>query len=138
MIYTTDDRLQLRSFAKNQWVAPPVFLLQPLLAQSLRATGYFHAVVVTPQVVLADWRLDTQLLALRQDFFTAGSQICLTLQVQIVNSNTNKVVAQRYFTVVQTARQRNPQGGVIAANQAVQQISQQISQFVVNVLRKHF
>jgi cholesterol transport system auxiliary component len=136
MLYTEGNIYQLRAFAKNQWIAPPALLLQPLIVQNLRDTGYFRAVVASPQTALTDWRLDTQLLALRQDFFLSGSQVCLILQAQIVNSGTNKVLAQRRFVSIVNAPTRNPEGGVIAANQATQHTLQQLARFVVNTLER--
>src|SRR3989338_2313979 len=38
---------QLKSFANHRWIAPPSQLILPLIANQLRATHYFHA-VVTP------------------------------------------------------------------------------------------
>lgn len=135
MLYTEGNLYQLRAFAKNQWIAPPALLLEPLIVQSLRDTGYFRAVIASPHVALTDWRLDTQLLTLRQDFFPASSQICLILQAQIVNSRTSKVIAQRRFVAIVNAPQRSPEGGVTAANQATQQVLQQLASFVVNSVR---
>src|SRR4029077_11573392 len=115
------------AFAKHQWIAPPALLLQPLIVQSLRDTGYFRAVIASPQVALTDWRLDTQLFTLRQDFFPSNSQICLILQAQVVNARTNKVIAQRQFVAIVNAPQRTPEGGVTAANEATQQVLQQLA-----------
>jgi cholesterol transport system auxiliary component len=137
MLYTQGNIYQLRAFAKNQWTAPPALLLEPLIVQNLRDSGYFRAVVAAPQLALTDWRLDTQLFALRQDFSPMGSQVCLVLQAQIINSHTDKVIAQQRFVANVPAPYRSPEGGVIAANQATQQVLRQLTHFVISTVSKN-
>ena len=59
----------LKTFANNQWVAPPGHMLLPLMTQAIVARHYFHTVVSAPYSGLANYRLDTRLVALQQEFF---------------------------------------------------------------------
>src|SRR5579872_4250907 len=66
---------QVQAFVKNAWTNPPADMLYPLLEQSLQKTGYFYAVASSPHYPEADYRLDTQLLSLDQNFLKKPSVI---------------------------------------------------------------
>lgn len=134
MIYITIP-YRLRSFANNQWIAPPADMLLPLIAESLRKTDYFKAVVTAPFSGVVNYRLDTQLLTLQQEFLHPVSQIRLVLQATLINDINNHVIASRRFQIVVNAPENNPYGGVLAANRAAASLSKQITQFVLRTLR---
>ncbi len=120
---------QLQAFSKNAWIAPPAQMLQPLIVQSLRNAGVFHAVIAAPTVVSTDVRLVAHLLQLQQNFIAGPSRIEIAIQVDLINKN-NDAIASRRFTQIVVCKQDNPQAGVIAANQATQLILQQVVRFV--------
>jgi cholesterol transport system auxiliary component len=136
MVYVIDP-YQLRSFALNQWVAPPAQLLMPIFAQKLRETGYFKVVVTTPFVGVSQFRLDTQLLVLQQEFTGVSSHVRLVVQASVMNCASNQVVANRRFQALVDAPQNNPYGGVLAANLAADQVSGQIAAFVIRSVESH-
>lgn len=134
-IVYVNKEFQLNHYSKNVWVAPPSQLLLPLLVESLRNTNYFHAVVSPPYVGDTDLRLETQLLKLQQEFFSKRSHVRLSLQVNLINNHTNKIISTRTFNSIMEARTMGPYGGVVAANQATEALMQQITAFVMTSLK---
>ena len=122
---------QLKSFANHRWVAPPANLLLPLMANRLRAAGYFHAVVTSPFSGAAHYQLNTQLLTLQQEFLQPESKVRLTIEATLINTVTGRVVASRVFESVVPAPENNPYAGVLATNQAAHNVLNKIAQFVI-------
>lgn len=126
---------RLLSYVNNEWVAPPANMLLPLIAQSLRNKGYFKAVVTSPFSGVTTYRLDTQLLMLQQEFLQPVSQVRLMMQVTLINNSTDQVIASKRFQIKMKAPENNPYSGVLATNKAASQVTQQISNFVINAVR---
>jgi cholesterol transport system auxiliary component len=126
-----DKPYQINYFSKNRWVDTPGQMLQPLIAQSLQNTGHFQAVITPPFSGHYDAVLNTQLIELHQNFLVSPSQEYLVLRVQLVNASTQRIIATREFTAHVCAPEENPQGGVIAANQALAELLGQLSRFCV-------
>lgn len=123
---------QLDSFAKNAWVDPPANMLYPLLTQSIQRTGYFRAVSSSPYTQGADYRLDTQVLHLEQNFLRKPSTLELSLKVVLTRVSDNKIIASRIINQSQPCPMDNPYGGVIAANKASLLSTAEVARFVVN------
>ena len=122
---------QLSSYANNQWVVPPSQMLLPLFVQALRQTGHFFAVVSPPFVGVTNYRFETHLLKLQQEFFSSISHVRLTVQASLIKNSTNRIIASQVFEVLISAPNNNPYGGVLAANQAAAIISHRIALFCV-------
>jgi cholesterol transport system auxiliary component len=121
---------RIESFGLNRWVAPPVNMLAPIMAQAVRQTHYFKAVVEPPFSGLTDYDLQTQLVSFEQNFQQPVSRFVLIMQASLINSKTNRVMASRQFDAIIPAPGNNPFSGVLAANKAVAKVSQKIAQFV--------
>ena len=121
----------LRYFSQHRWVAPPTEMILPILADVIRAKGYFKAVLVPPFSGITTYRLDTNLITLQQEFIQPTSQIRLAMQVSIINNTTNKVVASRRFQVLLPTSANNPYSGVLTANKATDKMAHQIARFVL-------
>lgn len=121
---------ELQSFAHHAWVAPPSELLLPLMANRLRATGHFKAVVTPPFSGGVTYQLNTQLLVLQQEFLRPTSQVRLSIGATLINTATGQVVASRVFETTVEAPENNPYSGVLATNQAVHQLLDRIAGFV--------
>lgn len=119
-------------FTKNRWVDSPAHMIQPLIVQALQNSGRYRAVVATPYSGLADYRLDTQLLRLQQDFTSKRNHIGLIMTAQLMNLKTERVIATARFTIAENTPNATPQGGVIAANLAVAKLMQQLTAFCVS------
>lgn len=131
MIYQ-DVPYNLRAYANHQWAAPPSEMLLPLIANAMRNTGYFKAVVAVPYVGMTSLRLDTRLIALEQDFIHPKSREFLAVQATLTNNVTNKVIAAKSFKVSVPANGNTPYAGVLAANRAVSILGNQLARFVVS------
>lgn len=131
MIYVTVPT-DLHQYTRNAWVAPPAQMFLPLITAHIEAKNYFRAVVTQPFYGKSDYRLETRLVVLQQEFMQPASQVRCIVQAVLINNSTSHVIASRRFQAIVPAPGNNPASGVAAANQAAQQISEQISQFVVS------
>lgn len=136
--YTTSDMryvvksYELSSFAKNSWVAPPADMLETMLIESLQNSGYFYGVVRAPFAGTTAYRLDTQLLSLRQNFLKRPSRIDLAIKAELVNETTKKIVRSKRFVTHVNALEDTPYGGVMAANRAMNNLMVQIVRFATD------
>ena len=121
----------LRHYADHQWIALPSYMLTPILANALRAQGYFKAVVSAPFAGVSDYFLDTRLISLKQSFLQPVSQEIVVLQETLENGVNNQAVASRQFSIRISAPGNNAYAGVVAANKAVNLLSRQIAVWVV-------
>lgn len=141
--YQTEDMLymqkpfELSSFAHNVWVDPPAEMLLPLIAQSLQRSGYFNAVTSTTNSELTDYRLDTQLIELQQNFITIPSHIELIVKVVLSHVSDNRVVASRLLSQRVKCPADTPYGGVTAANIATKNFTAEVTAFVLSQVRQN-
>lgn len=126
---------RLDAFAYSEWAEPPARMLAPLLLDALEHTGAFRAVVVSTGAAAADYRLDTELVELLQDFSTRPSRVVLRLRATLVQEATRRVQAVRLFDVALDAPSDDPAGGVSAANQAVGQLVRDVAAFCSETVR---
>jgi cholesterol transport system auxiliary component len=122
---------QPKAYSKNRWVAPPSEMLTSLIAQSLRNTCYFKAVVTAPFAGEAQYRIETRLIKLQQEFFCCPSRERMTLHAVLLENKCHQAICEKVFEVVIPAPKNNPYGGVVAANRATQIIMEQLANFVI-------
>ena len=122
---------QLEYFARSEWVDTPARMLAPLIVQTLQQRQAFAAVVQAPSAALGDWRLETQVLSLQQDFVSAPSRVRFVLSALLIDDASHRVLASRVFDTSATAARDDAAGGVTAAQQAVQQALDQLAEFCV-------
>lgn len=140
--YQTEEMLyvkkpfQLEAFAKNSWTNPPADMLYPLLVQSLQRSGYFYAVASSPYNAVADYRLDTQLLALEQNFLRKPSFIQFTAKVVLTRTSDSKVIASRIINQKIPCPTDTPYGGVIAANKASDLFTATVANFAISHIKR--
>lgn len=140
--YDTEEMLyvkkpyKLEPFAKNSWTNPPADMLFPLLVQSLQRTGYFYAVTSSPYSEEADYRLDTQLLKLDQNFLGKPSVLEFVAKVVLTRTEDNKIIGSRIISMQIPCSQDTPYGGVVAGNQASLKFTAEVAGFV-GALLKH-
>ncbi len=130
MLYMSKP-FELRAFAHHGWIDPPALLLFPLIVQSLERSGYFHAVISTPLYEQTDYRLDTQLIELQQSFLKKPSEIILVIKAVLTNVKENQVIASQIISECASAPLESPYGGVLAANHATEQLTADLTQFVI-------
>ena len=129
IIYSRTEH-QLEYFAHSEWVDTPARMLGPLLATAMQSTGAFGAVVVTPAGAAGDMRLETEIVRLQHNFQRKPSRVEFTLRAFLLDDKTRRVVAWREFQAEATSANDSPQSGVVAANQAVQAVLKDLTQFV--------
>ena len=129
IIYMRSDN-QLEYFAHNEWVEPPARMLGPLLVSALENTHAFGAVVLMPASAAGELRLNTELVRLQQNFLTQPSRVQVALRVHLIDDRTRKVLQWREFKAEAVAANETPQGGVAAANLAIQQILTDVATFL--------
>lgn len=132
MIYLRQP-YELQYFAHSQWVDTPARMLQPLIAAAVERSGKFRAVVPMPASVSGDYRLETELLRLQQEFLSRPSRVQLSLRATITNMTTRRVVAWRQFDALVPAATDDPYGGVVAANRAVGEVLEKLAAFCATV-----
>lgn len=122
---------ELSAFVHNAWVSSPSNMVYPLIIQSLQKTGYFSAVASGPYVEKADYRLDTQIIALQQNFLGTPSVTEFVAKVMLTHIEDNRVVSSRIISERINCPTDTPYGGVIAANKATQAFTARLSEFVI-------
>ena len=128
MVYLRQPQ-QLEAFAFHEWVDTPARMLAPLLVRALQASASFSAVLQAPSVASGNWRLETELIRLQQDFSSAPSQVRLTLRAVLLDSASRQVIAWREFDATVSAATDDPAGGAAAAHQATQRVLAALAAF---------
>ncbi|CAM2967517.1 ABC-type transport auxiliary lipoprotein family protein [Legionella worsleiensis] len=126
---------QLEAFVKNAWASPPADMLFPLLVQSLQRTGYFYAVTSSPYSEQADYRLDTQLLTLDQNFLKKPSILEFDVKVVLTRTADNKVIGSQIISQHIPCQADTPYAGVVAANKASLQFTARAVAFVISHIK---
>lgn len=133
MIYLRQP-YELEYFSRSLWVDTPARMLQPLIAAAVERTGKFGAVVQMPVSARGDFRLETELVRLQQEFMQRPSRVHVTLRATLVDPATRRVIAWREFDGAAPAASDDPYGGVVAANQAVRELLDELAAFCVAAL----
>lgn len=131
MLYVTKP-YHLTEFANNSWSTTPAHMLFPLIIQSIESSHYFYVVASDPNVAKTDYRLDSQLILLEQNFMTKPSQLHLSMQVILLHTADNRAIAEATFYEQVPCQADTPYGGVMAANQATKKLTKRITQFVID------
>ncbi|HAT2008953.1 TPA: hypothetical protein I8Z88_001152 [Legionella pneumophila] len=140
--YQTEEMLymkkpfKLEPFVKNAWTSPPADMLFPLLVQSLQSSGFFYAVTSSPFSEEADYRLDTQLLKLEQNFIKKPSVLEFSAKIVLTHISDNQIIGSRIVSLQIPCSQDTPYGGVIAANQATFRFTATATDFVVSHIKR--
>jgi len=128
IIYVRETH-KLEYFSQNEWVDTPARMLAPLIVAAVENSGTFRAVVLTPSAATGDLRLDTEIVRLQHDFGSQPSRVRFTLRAYMVDNTTRRVLASREFDETVAAASRDPYGGVVAANRAVQVVLEHLASF---------
>ena len=119
----------LRYYVRSRWADAPANMLVPLLVEAINAGGRVEAVGANSGGVAATLRLDSTLLRFYQDFTDHPSRMRITLRVQLVDLQAQRVIAARVFDIQQPAPTDDTYGGVQAANRALATLLQQVADF---------
>ena len=130
-----DKPYELSAFAHNAWISSPANMLYALIIQSLQHSHYFFAVASGPDSDKTEYRLDSQLIELQQNFLTKPSTVSLVVKVTLNHISDLRVVSSRIMTECVTSPSDTPYGGVIAANTAAKAFTAELADFVVEQVR---
>ncbi len=125
---------KLEYFAHSEWIDKPARMLAPLIVTAIEDTNAFNAVVMSPSHVVGDFRLDSEIIKLQQEFDSQPSKVRFILRVYMVNNLTRKVIAWREFDEAVISTSDNPFGGVVAANKVVNLVLEKLTVFCSETL----
>ncbi|MEO6976703.1 MAG: ABC-type transport auxiliary lipoprotein family protein [Gallionella sp.] len=120
---------ELNYFVSSRWADTPAKMLEPLIAQAMRQTQSFRAVVQTSDAIPADVRLDVELVRLQQDFTTRPSRVRLTLRAQLIDVHDKRLLAVQQFDEYENATSKDAYGGVTAANRLLRRVLVKLAEF---------
>ena len=118
-------------FANNRWADKPTDMLMPLISQALQNQKYYQAVVTSAYSYNYDRTLNIKLLELQQNFLSHPSAIHLTVLAELLDTKSQKVIANKQFKIIEPATEDTPYGGVIAANNAVAKLIDKLVLFSI-------
>jgi cholesterol transport system auxiliary component len=130
MAYSTEI-YQIAYFTKNEWAEAPSLMIQPLVVQTLRNTHYFSEVLTPPYFGPHSFGLRIEILELRQDLTSEPATLRLAMRLSLSRDAMNQVVATKDLSVSQPMKERNPDAGVVAANEAMSILLRDVAKFVV-------
>jgi len=113
---------RLDYYARHEWADTPARMLAPLLQSAFAASGLYRVVLSAASAANTELSLDTEIMRLQQDFSQRPSQLRLSLRASLLDNASRRVLASREFDVSLAAPSEDAQGGVTAANLALQQI----------------
>lgn len=125
---------QLEYFKQSEWIAAPASMLSPIIAAALESSGQFKAVIQAPTSVVAQYRLDVEIVRLQQEFFNVPSQVHFTLRAHLLDASTRQVIAWHEFDSFVAASTEDPYGGVIATNTVIRNITKELADFCVQAV----
>lgn len=135
MLYVNQP-YQVGEFANNMWMSPPATMLLPVLMRGIESSHYFYAVTSDLNISKTDYRLESVLIRLQQNFLTKPSRIQLAMQVTLIRNSDSGLVATDIISESLTCPQDTPLGGVIAANQASRHLSSRVAHFVITQVKR--
>jgi cholesterol transport system auxiliary component len=130
MAYTLKP-YELAYFRDNEWAETPAQMLEPLLAQTIQRTGFFQAILRSPEVGRASFALRCEIQKLVQDYTVSPPLLRLALHLQLL-AGSGQPLGARDIDVQEAMQQATPYAGVVAANNAFARALQETAQFVLD------
>ena len=113
-------------------MSAPASMLYPLMFQSLESSHAFFAVTTSPEADTTDYRLDTQLIKLQQNFLQKPSILEWKVHALLTHVSDRRVIASKTFNESIRCTTDTPYGGVMAANQAARAFTHKLTKFVIS------
>ena len=129
MAYRTDSN-HIDYFAYHEWVASPARMMASLMEARLDESGMFGPIVSGSSDIRTDLRLDSHVLSLYQDFTGETSTVSLSVKVNLIDVSNRSLTNSEIFSYRVPADERNAESGVIAANQAAEQLLDDLTRFI--------
>ncbi|MEM9384414.1 MAG: LPS assembly lipoprotein LptE [Pseudomonadota bacterium] len=130
MVYERND-YQNEAFAYAEWVDTLPTMLRASMIDSFDRLGRFEAVVGAPSPQLPDYRLESRGLMVIQRFDGERSEVEVALRARLVDADSRALLGARRFSIVVPAEPANSEGGVEAANEALDQLMEELASYVL-------
>jgi len=130
----TRELPKLDYYKDSVWSDTPAKMLLPILVRAFESTGVFKAVVSPPSPVLADVRVDVDVIRLQQEFMTMPSRVRLITRIKVVEMKSGHVLETRLFEAIESAPSENAAGAARAANAAMQKVLGEMVPFALRAL----
>jgi cholesterol transport system auxiliary component len=121
---------EIAYFSQTEWAEKPSRMIQGLLAQTLRNTRYFSAVLTPPYSGRYTHVLRSEILELRQDFTSQPAMLQLAMRFELSGA-TGQLIAAKEISVREPMRGKDASAGVVAANDATAKLLRELARFVV-------
>jgi cholesterol transport system auxiliary component len=123
-------------FSQSEWAETPAQMVQSLLVNGLSKTGGYKAVVTPPFSAHYDYMLNSSIERFHERLAPGIPTFEVAIRVQLINANTNKVVASELLSAYVPHRYTTPYSTVIAANKAMTSILRQVVNLTFNERRR--
>ncbi|MCX7115442.1 MAG: ABC-type transport auxiliary lipoprotein family protein [Gammaproteobacteria bacterium] len=125
------------AFIHNVWSNTPAEMLYPLIVQSLNDTHAFRVVSAGSHAESFQYRLNTDILKMIQNYLVTPSQMQVTISAIITDTSDGKPVASKLFRYQVRCPSDTPYGGVVAANQIIARFTSDLAIFAVTAVAHH-
>lgn len=129
-----DKPYEVSNFAHNAWYSPPADMLLPLMVKSMQQSNLFSAVTASIEPPPTDYRLDTQLIDLKQNFLTCPVQLDFIVKTTLTHVPDNRILASKLFEYHIPCKEKTPYGGVLAAQVATKRFTAELTDFIMHHL----
>lgn len=119
---------ELEYFARSRWTDRPGRMIHPALIDGLQILGPFEHVVDATAGIATRFRLDVELARLEQDFRQQPSEVHLDLRIRLLDRRGRDILLSERLVHTEVAESDDPQGGVEAANRALETVVRQLSE----------
>lgn len=120
MAYVTRAH-EIQYFTRHRWVEPPARLLRPLLARALERSGRWRPTPIG-RGTEATLRLETEIVALQQEFTTRPSRIRMRRRAELFEARSGRPLVATEIEAIEPTDSEDAYGGVVAANRAVARV----------------
>ena len=127
---------ELEQYAVNQWADTPARMFASLMGDRFSRTGSWRAVVSPSGSIRGDFRLDTYGFSLQQEFLQDPSRVRISVRAQLIDVRDARIVGTRAFETVENAPSGDAYGGVVAANQAVAALLDDMASWLKDCVRR--
>jgi cholesterol transport system auxiliary component len=118
-------------FRQHEWGEKPAQMIQTLLVQTFQNTHYFSAILMPPYLAGYTYALRSEILDLKQDYTSDPPMLRLAMRFRLSDGATHQVIASREIAVHEPMQEKTPYAGVIAANDAIAKVLQEVAKFVL-------
>lgn len=129
MAYIQTPR-HIQYFSYHEWIDTPAKMIASMIESRLDSLEMFAAVLSGSPDVRADYRLDSEVKSLLQEFDDDTSRIDLTIKVSLVDLSRRSLLNSKTFSYEEATDRANPESGVVAANRAAERFLIELTEFL--------